>query len=58
MLRMVRQPGIVDLLYFLVLVEEGSDRASVAVMLLHAHGKGLDAAQHQPALKRRQDRSR
>ena len=55
---MVRQSWIEDLLHFLVLREIGRNLATALVVLLHANSKRLDAAQDQPAFKRRENAAR
>src|SRR5258708_15941491 len=56
-LRMIRQSGIKNFLHFFVFRKIVSDSAAAAVVLLHANSQGLDAAQNQPALERRQNGS-
>ena len=57
-LRMVRQPGIVDLPHLRMPREILGDRLPVSVVRLHAHGHRLRAAQHQPRVERAQDGAR
>ena len=52
------QPWIKSLLHFFVLRQEIRHRASVLFVLLHPDRERLHAAQHQPALERRQDSAR
>src|SRR5450759_3146200 len=54
-LRMIGQPGIENLLHFFVFREIVRDFAAAAVVLFHANGQSLDAAQDQPALEGRKD---
>ncbi len=55
-LGMLWQSGIKNFLHFLVARQEFRYKSSVAIVLLHAHGKSLDAAQDQPAFERRKNR--
>src|ERR1039458_441968 len=52
---MIRQSWIENLLHLFVLREIVGDFAAAAVVLFHANGQSLDAAQDQPALEGRQD---
>src|SRR6266478_1201190 len=54
---MFEQARVENLLHFLVAGEKFGDYASTLVVLLHADGESLHAAQNQPAFKRRQDRA-
>src|SRR5580692_9189738 len=55
---MIRQTGIENFFNLLISREEFSDYAATAIVLLHAHRQRLNSAQHQPALERRENRSR
>src|SRR5208283_4988868 len=57
-LRMALQPRIEDLFHLAMPAEEVGHDAATLVVLLHAHGQRLGAAQYQPALEWRQDRAR
>src|SRR5215471_4193855 len=58
MLRMLFQPRIKDLRYFLVLGEKARNDAATTVVNLHARGKRLHAPQNKPAFERRKNRPR
>ena len=55
MLRVRRKSGIKDAAHLRVLREKAGDRAAVGVVLAHADGERLDAAQDEPGLERRED---
>ena len=55
---MLRQAGIENFFHLLVVGQKFGDDPAAAIVLLHAHGQGLDAAQDQPALEGRKNRSR
>src|SRR5271157_5679175 len=55
---MALQSGIEDLFHLAMPGEEVGHHAAARVVLFHAHGQRLGAAQHQPALEGRQDRAR
>src|SRR5215472_7533769 len=54
---MIAQARIEDLLYFVMAGEECRHRASILIVLQHAHFERLDAPQYQPALKWRHNRA-
>src|SRR5579862_1636234 len=54
---MALQPGIEHLLDLAMAREEAGHNAAILVVLLHADGERLGAAQYQPALEGRQDRA-
>src|SRR5580698_2297764 len=54
---MIWQAWIKNLLHFFVVRKIVSDFAATAIVLFHANGQSLDAAQKQPAFERRQDGS-
>ena len=51
-LRVRLQPGMQHRRHFRMAAQPARDRERVAVMLLHAHGQRLDAAQHQETILR------
>src|ERR1017187_8506665 len=53
---MALEPGIENLFHLAMLAEIVGDHASALVVLLHADGQRLDAAQYQPTFEWRQDR--
>src|SRR3954453_17127693 len=57
MLRMIRQPGVENFLHFGMTFQEACDRVTIDLVLDHADGERLYAAQHQPALEGRHDGS-
>src|SRR5713101_6191920 len=57
-LRVSRQTGVIDLLNLRMLGQHRCERHRPALMSLHARAERLDAARHQPRIKRRAAQSR